>query len=359
MSKYLLIASSEPYTGKSATIIGIAKQLQEKNINLGYAKPIGTCFDDKDPQQEEQDIAFIRKTLNLSESQVKSPLLFLNEKTINEYLRSENKPNYQESLNNYCQTIEGELVLIEGAGDLQQGNLFNLATPEIVNTLNAQVLLVVKYHPLLLIDQVLAAKKMLGDHLLGVLINSIPSDKLETVELIIKPFLLSKNIDVFGLLPSNNLLQSVSVRELVQQLNAKVLCREDRLDFMVQSLTVGAMNVNSALEYFRQRQNMAVVTGGDRTDLQLAALESSTNCLILTGNTPPQALILARAEDLEIPILSVNLDTLTTVEIVNQAFGKVRLQETIKVECIQDLIKQHFDLNLLISKLGLRVGIGE
>ncbi len=356
MSKYLLIASSEPYTGKSATIIGIAKQLQEKNINLGYAKPIGTCFDDKDTQQEEQDLAFIRKTLNLSESQVKCPLLLLDEKTINEYLLSNNYRNYGSEIASYCQEIAADLVLLEGAGDLIQGSLFNLSTSQIINTLPAKVLLVVKYHPLLLIDQVLSAQKILGDHFLGVLINSIPSDKIEIVESIIKPFLLSKNIDVFGLLPSNNLLQSVSVRELVQQLNAKVLCRADRLDFMVESLTVGAMNVNSALEYFRQRQNMAVVTGGDRTDLQLAALESSTHCLILTGNTAPQPLILARAEDLEIPILSVNLDTLTTVEIVNQAFGKVRLQETIKVECIQDLIKQHFDLNLLISKLGLEVG---
>jgi BioD-like phosphotransacetylase family protein len=98
---------------------------------------------------------------------------------------------------------------------------------------------------------------------------------------------------------------------------------------------------------------MAVVTGGDRTDLQLAALEASIHCLILTGNTAPQPLILARAEDLEIPILAVNLDTLTTVEIVARAFGKVRLHETIKLDCIQELIKQHFDLDQLISKLGL------
>jgi hypothetical protein len=121
---------------------------------------------------------------------------------------------------------------------------------------------------------------------------------------------------------------------------------------MVESLTVGAMNVNSALEYFRQRQNMAVITGGDRTDLQLAALESSTNCLILTGHTPPQQLILARAEDLEIPILTVDFDTLTTVEIVDRAFGTVRLHENIKVECMQQLIEEHFDVNQLLSKLG-------
>jgi BioD-like phosphotransacetylase family protein len=121
---------------------------------------------------------------------------------------------------------------------------------------------------------------------------------------------------------------------------------------MVESLTIGAMNVNAALEFFRQGQNMAVVTGGDRTELQIAALETSASCLILTGNIAPNALILARAEDLEIPILSVKLDTLTTVEIVDQAFGKVRLQEQIKVDCIQEMMEKYFDINRFLEKLS-------
>lgn len=349
-SKYLLIASSEPYTGKSATILGIAHQLQNRGIKLGYGKPIGTCFNPSDTVKDEQDLQFISQILNLSESQIKSPLLLLDEKTILEHLEKVN--NYQDKLVEYCSSIEGDLVLLEGAGNLIQGNLFNLSAPEISEKIDASVLLVVKYEPLLIIDQILSAKQTLGDRLIGVLINSIPHQQLDIIENTIKPFFHSQGIEILGMLPTDRLLQSVSVKELVYQLKAKVLCRDDRLDLMVESLTVGAMNVNSALEYFRQRQNMAVITGSDRTDLQLAALESSTNCLILTGHTPPQQLILARAEDLEIPILTVDFDTLTTVEIVDRAFGTVRLHETIKVECVQNLIEEHFNIDLLLDKLN-------
>ncbi|MBC6418740.1 MAG: hypothetical protein GDA44_08060, partial [Prochloron sp. SP5CPC1] len=84
---------------------------------------------------------------------------------------------------------------------------------------------------------------------------------------------------------------------------------------------------------------------------QMAALESSTNCLILTGHVRPQPLILSRAEDLEIPVLGVNLDTLTTVEIADRAFGNVRIQELIKVQCIQESIRQYFDTNRLINSI--------
>ncbi len=113
------------------------------------------------------------------------------------------------------------------------------------------------------------------------------------------------------------------------------------------------MNVNAAMEYFRNRSNMAVVTGGDRADIQMAALETSTQCLILTGRLPPQPFILSRAEELEIPVLSVDLDTLTTVEIIDHAFGQVRLHEPAKVHCIQQLMNQYFDIERLMNQLGL------
>ena len=48
---------------------------------------------------------------------------------------------------------------------------------------------------------------------------------------------------------------------------------------------------------------MAVVTGADRTDIQLAALEASTQCLILTGLGDPLSQLIHRAEELEVPIL--------------------------------------------------------
>jgi hypothetical protein len=89
----------------------------------------------------------------------------------------------------------------------------------------------------------------------------------------------------------------------------------------------------------------------------LAALETSTQCLILTGQLPPQHFILSRAEDLEIPILSVDLDTLTTVGIIDRAFGQVRLHEPIKIECIRQMMAEHFDIDRLMGTLGLEAAV--
>lgn len=85
----------------------------------------------------------------------------------------------------------------------------------------------------------------------------------------------------------------------------------------------------------------------------MAALETSTQCLILTGHIPPNSAVLSRAEDLEIPILSVDLDTLTTVEIIDRTFGQVRLHEPIKVQTICQMMEQHFNVDRLLAKLGM------
>jgi len=338
-------------------ILGVAHQLKERGLDIAYGKPLGTCLSESQTDALDEDVRFFSQVLNLSENRLQPTLLSLDEPTVKNRLQGLDRTNYRQTLSEYLQMQGGDLVLLEGPGTLEEGKLFDLSLPQVAETVDAVVLLVARCHSLLLVDGLLAAKQRLGDRLIGVLINDIPKDQLETVDKVVRPFLEQYEIPVLGLFPRSDLLRSVSVRELVHQLNAEVLCRSDRLDLMVESLTIGAMNVSSALKYFQKARNMAVVTGGDRTDIQLAALETSTQCLILTGHLPPSPTIISRADDLEIPILSVDLDTLTTVEIIDRAFGQVRLHEPIKMQYVQQMVAEHFDIDQLMAQLNLEPAV--
>jgi BioD-like phosphotransacetylase family protein len=356
-TKYLLVASTEACSGKSATILGIADRLQAKGIQISYTKPVVTT--DLIPGVVNHsaivsdDVRLMSQVLSLPESRTIPPLLRLDEDSISQRLTGKDEQDYLEFLQSSFHPEDTDLAILEGAADLQEGSLFNLATAQVAQAMNAGVLIVARYQALSLIDVILAAKEQLGDRLLGIIMNDIPRDRMATVQDVLVPYLERVGIPVFGTIPRNGLLRSVTVKQLVQQLQADVLCRADRLDLMVESLSIGAMNVNSALEYFRKGTNMAVVTGGDRADIQLAALETSTQCLILTGHLPPQPFIVSRAEDLEIPILSVDLDTLTTVEIIDRTFGQVHLQEPIKINCVRELFANYCDVERLISSLAI------
>lgn len=350
----LLVGSAEAYCGKSAVILGMAHLLQNNGLGLAYGKPVGMYPDEASSSVPvDDDVQFIADILSLPEPCILPTCVHLDETSIAKRFDEVTPVNYQQLLRQYAEVEGAELVLVEGPGTLEEGRLFGLSLVQMAEVLDAPVVLVSRFHSELIVDGLLSAKERLGDRLLGVVINDIQPDAAERVSTQVTPFLEAHGIAVFGLLPRNNVLRSVSVRELVHQLNAEVLCRSDRLDLMVETLKIGAMNVNAALKYFRKAHNMAVVTGGDRTDIQLAALETSTHCLILTGQLPPTPTILSRAEDLEIPILSVDLDTLTTVEIIDRTFGQVRLHEPVKVQCVQNLMQQHFDLNRLLTQLGL------
>jgi BioD-like phosphotransacetylase family protein len=121
----------------------------------------------------------------------------------------------------------------------------------------------------------------------------------------------------------------------------------------VETLSIGAMNVNAAMEFFRRRRNMAVVTGADRTDIQLAALEASTQCLILTGAGEPLPQLLNRAEELDVPLLKVDHDTLTTVELIEHAFGNVGIHESVKATYALRLVEESCDFSPLFARMGL------
>lgn len=350
-TKCLLIGSTESYSGKSAAVLGIAYQLQERHIEIAYGKPLGTCPSESQDDTDE-DVRLITQLLNIPSQRVLPTLLFPNDGLIAQRLQGE-AIDYGPHLQPYTQIPAADLVLIEGAGTLEEGRLFGLSIAQLAEAIDAATLLVARFHANSIVDQLLAAKFHLGHRLIGILVNDVPQEQLEFVDVTIRNFLESQGIPVLGMLPSNQFLRSVSVAELVKQLDAQVLCCRERLDLMVSTLKIGAMNVNSALKYLRTAENMAVVTGGDRTDIQLAALETSTQCLILTGQIPPIDAVISRAEDLEIPILSVDLDTLTTVEIIDRTFGQVRLHEPAKVQCIRYLMEKHFDTQRLLEQLGL------
>jgi len=173
----------------------------------------------------------------------------------------------------------------------------------------------------------------------------------EKVKNKIIPSLQDLNIEVFGVMPKSPLLRSVTVGELVRRLNAKIICCPEKDQLLVETLSIGAMGVNSAMEFFRRRRNMAVVTGADRTDIQHAALEASTQCLILTGLGEPLSQLIHRAEELEVPILKVELDTLASVEIIEQAFGHVRIHESIKASYAIQLVQEHVNLERIFEKI--------
>jgi len=350
----LLIGSCEPFSGKSAVVLGLTRQLGREGVSVVFGKPLATSAADfpMDPE-----VRFVGTTLGLADDQLLPSLRVLEPATAHARLLAADL-EAGDVLDDLRQRIGAEaqrLVLLEAAGTLSEGLLYGLSLAQLARELDAQVLLVQPWSDSRSVEPLLEARQQLGDRLAGVVLNGVAPEGLVTLRAEVEPALERLGFPVLGVMPRSPLLRSVTVEELVRRLDARVLCCQDRLDLLVETLSIGAMNVNSAMEFFRRRRNMAVVTGADRTDIQLAALEASTQCLILTGVGDPLPQLISRAEELEVPVLKVDHDTLTTVETIDAAFGHGRLHEAVKASYAIRLVQEHCNFSRLFERLRLPV----
>jgi len=358
----LLIGSCEAYGGKSAVVLGLLRQLLAAAGSVHVGKPLATSVETPAASAQsgllDDDVQFIGSILDLPAERLLPSLHQLDAASATQRLLQGDAETAAQSA---CQALRQQLqalgpdalVLLEAAGTLSEGLLYGLSLMQLAHGLQAPVLLVHAWSDARSVEPLLQAKAHLGDLLTGVVLNAVAPDEVEDIRRQVCPALVRLGIPVYGVLPRSPLLRSVTVEELVARLNARVLCCQDRLDLLVETLSIGAMNVNAAMEFFRRRRNMAVVTGADRTDIQLAALEASTQCLILTGVGEPLPQLINRAEELEVPLLKVEHDTLTTVEVIEQAFGHVRLHEGVKATYAMRLVDEHCDFAPLCGRLGL------
>lgn len=356
MTTTIYVTSTQTFSGKSALCVGLLRRFRHDGFVVGYMKPLSAAPRQFGQQVMDEDADFIRTTFELTDSVENITPVILTEQKVAEVLAGEKQEMAGQVRRAYETIAKGkDVVVLEGGGSLREGWIVDLAPPQVSILLNAQVLVVVPYDSdLQLLDDLITAQVRLGDSLLGGVINRVPMHRLDFVQDQVKPYVERHEIPIFAILPRERVLLSVSVFELCEGLGGEVLSAEGNLQELVEHLVVGAMGVDSALKYFRQMPNKAVITGGDRSDIQLAALETSTRCLILTGNIRPTPVIIGRAEDQGVPIILTPLDTMSTIELIEGFFGKTRFHQEKKIRSFEALLKEHMDFGALYQSLGLQ-----
>ncbi len=347
MTRYLIVGSTHAHSGKSTLILALGLQLQGEGLPVGYYKPLGFPSCDINGYCVDEDSRYLADRMGLV---VPPPLVLQDTFTLEQCLLGKIQRSYPDELltrlgqiqERNGQSVAG--VFIEGGATLTEGCLFGLSLEQLAPQLGASVLMLIRYQTLASIEPLLSLAHRLPHTRLGVVLNDVPFEQISHIKEVITPGLSRHGIRVLGILPGDSILRSISVGELAQKLDAEILCGRDFLDLLVERVNIGAMTVSAALRFFRKMPHKAVVTGGDRTDIQLAALQTSTNCLILTGQLRPDPKIIQRAEELEVPILSVSHDTLKTVRMIELAISEARFQEPIKVEYMRDLVAKNLDL---------------
>lgn len=356
MAIALYVTSTETYAGKTALCVGIAQRMRRDGLRVGYFKPLSFSATQEEHGPVDEDTRVIKRLLGLKESLDELCPVMITPSKLERIIRGE-QPDLADQIKSAYEKVakDKDVVIIEGANNMATGCLINMSGIEIVAAFKAKCIVVVRYRADLVIDHLLIARRVVGDAVVASVINTIPQGRLDWVEKHVKPFCEKRGIKIFATLPEDRLLMATTVEEIAESLGGEVLCAQDHTDALVESVMVGAMTADTALKYFHRKHNKVVITGGDRTDLLLAALETSTACLVVSGNIHPGAVILGAAEEQGVPVIMSRYDTMTTVERVERCFGKVRFHDEKKMLRFDSMLDERFDYAALYAELGLKV----
>ncbi|MFC1907476.1 DRTGG domain-containing protein [Chloroflexota bacterium] len=316
----LYVTSPDEAGGKTALCAGIGQYLLENGRSVGYLKPTANGMS--------PDVPFMKHILALETS---------------EDVLCPSPGKIKEA---YALVAEGKgVVLVEGAtGDADSG---------LLDALDARVMVVIGYATDLPVAAIVDNGKKYGKRLLGVVVNKVPQKRLELVGEQLSAQLAEAGIAYLGSLPESRALSGLTVSELSEHLQGELLNAPEKPVELVENIMLGAMVVGSGVDYFERKTNKAAVIRGERPDMQLAALETSTRCLVSTGMADPSEVVMHRAEEKEVPVIIARESTGAVVEAMEAAMNQARFRQEKKLPIITGMIKEALDVKALSQGLGL------
>ncbi len=340
----LIIASLRSSAGKTSFIVGLSKALQK---TIGYMKPFGDRLLYSKKRLWDYDAALIADVCAIPEEPETMSIGFDHSKLRYMY----NEDTIRSKVNDIAAQMSTgkEILIVEGGKSISYGHSVNLDALSLSRYLNGRLIFVIGGDDDTILDDIMFVKKnvdLTGIDLAGIIVNKVHNvnDFRETYI----PELTKIGIRVIGVIPYERELTYINLRYLADRLFAKVLTAEHHLDRKIKNIFIGAMSGNVAkTKPLFKKEDKLIITGGDRSDMIVVALETEAAGIILTNNILPPSHIISMAEDRGIPLLLVTSDTYQVERQIERVEPLLTKDDTNAIELLTTLVTKHVDLEAL------------
>jgi len=351
---YSIYVSGTGYSGKTALCLGLFGKLQEMGLRVGYFKPVGMGQKYVDGKLRDTDVILMKEVMALEEDLDELCPVVLGKRYLD--LIAESCDDSKERIMEAYERISADkdILLVESAARPEFLTFCGLDTPQLAKEFGSKVLFSVKGDEDFVAETIILYKEFIegrGAEMLGVVLNFVPFQQMERMKGVVSPILEMSGLEVLGVVPDHRELTLPTVEDVVGALEAEVLAGRDSLDTLVDNYLVGAMSPESAMSWLRRSVGRAFITGGDRTDLILTALETKPSAIVLTGNIYPSVQVLSSAETKGIPILLVPMDTYTTVTKLDSLGDMITPAPTStrKIQLTRQIISDHVNVKAIMD----------
>jgi hypothetical protein len=339
--KTLIIASMRKNAGKTSIIAGLGKNIKGKT---GYIKPFGDKIFYKKKRLWDYDSAVISSILGLRENPEDMSIGFDHSKIEYSYNEKSIENRVIELVSKMGK--DKDVLFIECGDDISYGLSVNLDAVSISRYTRGKLFIIVSGDDDTIMDDITFINKNINlskMNFAGVIINKVknPEDFRNTYSKKIKKM----GINVLGIIPFHKQLTYLSLDYLSNRLFAKVLTGEKYLNRTIRNVCIYAMSSHDDLKKQAfKRKDKLVITGGDRSDMIITALDTNSAAIVLTGNIVPPSNIISRASEKKIPLLLVPFDTYETARQIESMEPRLTRDNTALTEMLQNICKKHLNV---------------
>lgn len=197
-----------------------------------------------------------------------------------------------------------------------------------------------------------------GTPVLGAVVNRVDPAKTAVLTAALRAELPDEG-RLLAVIPNHEMLQSPTLREIADQLDAEILYGADQLDKLARGYLVIAMQLQNYLP--RLTEGALLITPGDRDDVVVSALQAhnsryypSVSGIVLTGGFRPAPTVARLLDGLPhvVPILSVKADTYTTATQMRAVRSHITADSHAKIALCLELFEKHVDTEALRGQLA-------
>jgi len=352
--KAFYLVSLRERAGKSFLSIGFIQKLQKEGKRFAYFKPIG-CPRGAYSSKADKDVGFILQNVykNRTPYDLVCPVSIPDSYYI-DLIDSNKKTEYIEKIKATYEKIVKDIdyVIVEGAPSIRKFVRVGIDDVSIAKALGINELIYVSPESSdNCIDNIFFTKNYFefrNIRISGIIFNKIDFEYIARIRELQKDHIAKYNLPAFGIIERSIELFSPRVNEVMEAIGGEFIneIASAGLNNTVETIIIGAMNAQAALKYLRQVKKAAVITGGDRTDLALTALNENVSVLILTGFIQPDAKVITVANEKNIPIILSPSDTYTTMRNLERLKPGIQKEE---IDLVLELVEKHLDWDLLLK----------
>lgn len=375
MSRTIMLIPTGTSVGLTSVSLGVIRAMERKGMRLSIFKPIAQPRSNADA--EDHTTAIVRHNFAIPAAEP------LNMSYVENLLGADQQDVLMEEIiaRFHDNTRDAEVVLVEGLVPVRKHEFANALNFEIARTLNAEIIFVMSpgndsaaqlKERLEFIQNSFGGKK--NKQIKGVIFNKLhaPLDEQgrtrpdlseffeDPTETKIAPVDIDElkaqsPLPVMGIIPWNFELIATRAIDMCRHLNARIVNEGDINTRRIKSVTFCARSLPHMLELFRP--GSLLVTSADRPDVLVSACLAAMNgvelgAVLLTGGyeiDPAISKLCSRALQTGLPIFTVNTNTWQT-SLNLQSFNlEVPIDDTQRVEKIQEYVASHINTDWVDS----------